>query len=345
MAAHQDRIKRLQKLAGQIPSNGEADRCPDVSRLLEKIGSLYGEETSPEARRRAIQRDLQELLADGRIDVVNPGGKPLRYRRNKRAAIEDDSHPCVLELMRQTVRNVVEAEFPAGHIDAVWRALLESDTNVGLGQEKMRVVRDTQRLLPAPIKPKVLADALEALALSKTLTASYRDRAEKKTTPTLHPQAFVLRGPRAYLYALKDDETEPVRMYALHRFVTTEVGDVAARQATGFDLDASINSGQADFADGQPIDLELRARGYVADLLYDCPLSEGQTIIDEPEGSDFKVRVSARVPGTGQLLRWVLGCGANVEVLAPDHLRHTVAVQVAKMASFYQESAELTDSV
>jgi hypothetical protein len=38
---------------------------------------------------------------------------------------------------------------------------------------------------------------------------------------------------------------------------------------------------------------------------------------DEPEESPFAFRVQARLPSTGQLLRWLLGAGDNLEVLAP----------------------------
>ncbi|NMG31761.1 helix-turn-helix transcriptional regulator [Aromatoleum evansii] len=335
MAAYQDRIERQAKLLERVPMNGDDRLCPDASQLLEKLGVLYGEDAALSARRRAIQRDLVELVETGQIEPVNPGGKPLRYRRIKGAEVEGDNHRYVLELIRETVRNIVETEFPAGHLDAVWRRFLQADTDVGLGSDKMRVVTDTQRLCPADIRPKVLADVLEALALSRTLKATYRDRDDKTTNPTIHPQAFVQRGPRAYLYALKNDELGPVRMYALHRFVKTSVGDAPGRRAVGFSLEEKISTGQADFAEGETIDLELLARGYVGDLLRDCPLCATQRIEDEPEGSPFIVRVKATVPATGQLLRWLLGCGDNLQIVAPERLRGVVAAQVAKMAALY----------
>jgi predicted DNA-binding transcriptional regulator YafY len=82
--------------------------------------------------------------------------------------------------------------------------------------------------------------------------------------------------------------------------------------------------------------LELRVRGYLATLLSVCPLSPDQTIVDEPETSHFSLMVKARVPSTGQLLRWLLGAGPNLEVLAPADLRHIMAVQTAKMATVYR---------
>jgi hypothetical protein len=83
----------------------------------------------------------------------------------------------------------------------------------------------------------------------------------------------------------------------------------------------------------------LRVRGYVAAVLGVCPLEPGQRIEDEPRGSVFDLRVSARVPSTGQLLRWLLGAGDNVEVLAPLALRRVVAAPTSKMALLYPESS------
>lgn len=144
------------------------------------------------------------------------------------------------------------------------------------------------------------------------------------------------RGPVAYLFALKNEEEEPVRLYALHRMIEARaLPEQPARAAAGFDLDQAIRTGKVDFGQGDLIDLELRARGYLAELLLVCDLAAGQTVEDEPEGSDFDLRIRARVPSTGQLLRWLLGAGDNIEVVAPPDLRHMVAVQAAKVAALY----------
>ena len=113
------------------------------------------------------------------------------------------------------------------------------------------------------------------------------------------------------------------------------LGDAAARVCPNFRLQDAVRRGQVDFGDGRQVDLELRVRGYVAELLRDCPLSKNQVIAEEPEGSAFVAHVRATVPDTGQLLRWVLGCGANVEVLAPEKLREVLRAQAMKMAGLY----------
>lgn len=333
MAAHKDRIDRLDRLHRLIARTATAEECPDAGALLERLADLYAHHLSPASRRRAIQRDLEELVDTDRIEVVNPGGKPLRYQCAKGNL---DTDPYVTDYACKAIRELVKDALPSRRLELVMRQLLGTDGGLGLDDDRLCIVSDTLRLQPAVIGDKVLGDVLEALALSRALRLSYRDAAGKLTRPIVHGQALLQRGPRVYLFALKDEEAEPVRMYALHRITRSAVCEQSARRARGFALQQAIDRGQADFGDGELIDLELRARGYVADLLRDCPLAQGQRIDDEDEGAAFDIRVRATLPGTGQLLRWLLGCGDKVEVLAPAHLRHVLKAQTAKASALYQ---------
>lgn len=98
-AAHLSRIERLKQLEACLPAEGRADRYPDIGRLLDLIGDIY-EGASESATRRALQRDLKELVHDGRIAIVNPNGKPLRYRH----VMEDpDDDPAVWDWLWKQV--------------------------------------------------------------------------------------------------------------------------------------------------------------------------------------------------------------------------------------------------
>ena len=331
MLTHKTRIDRLDELEALIPFNTPADDCPDAGILLARMAAHYADHASQAAQRRAMQRDLTELVEAQRIKAVNPGGKPLRYRRTH---AQQTYSPHLANYVSQTIRNILQAELAGGQLEAVKQRLLEPDSGLELDPSKLRIISDSQRLLPAEIRDGVLADVLEALACSQTLQISYRDAAGKRTRPVIHPQALLQRGPRVYLFALKNDEPD-VRMYALHRITACKLGTEAARVAEDFDLDDEIKRGNADFGNGTLIELVLLARGYVASLLHDCKLSAEQRLEDEDEDSGFELRVTATVPATGQLLRWLLGCGDNIEVLAPADLRAVMAAQTAKAARLY----------
>ena len=107
-------------------------------------------------------------------------------------------------------------------------------------------------------------------------------------------------------------------------------------KAAGVALDRMIASGQVDFGRGQVIDLELRVRGYAVEVLRVCPITPAQRIEDEPADSPFLARVRVQVPETGALLRWLLGLGDNVEVVAPAGLRLVMREQMAKAMRHYE---------
>ncbi len=309
-----------------------ADACPDGARLLAILGEDYAG-TTPQARRRALQRDLDELVKAGRIEAVNPGGKPLRYRR---ITDEPDDDPAIWEYNLMVMRELVAEALPQRQLDRLWQRLLTNADGFRLDEGRLRIVPDTLRLQAVELYPGVLGAVIEALTRRCALQVRYQNAGEERGDACLHPQALVQRGPIAYLFALKNDEEEPVRLYALHRMIRAKaLAETPARAATGFDLDQAIANGQVDFGQGELIDLELRVRGYLVTLLTSCPLAADQRLEDEPLDSDFEIRVWAQVPSTGQLLRWLLGAGNNVEVVAPPDLRHVVAVQAAKMAAIY----------
>jgi proteasome accessory factor B len=221
-------------------------------------------------------------------------------------------------------------------IDRIWRHLLTKSDGPRLDESRLRILPDTLRLQPVSLYAGVLRAVIQALIRQRVLRVRYLKPTGERRASDLHPQALVQRGPIPYLFALKDDETEPVRLYALHRMTRAELlPESEARTAEGFDLDAAIADGRADFGAGETITLELRVRGYLAEVLRVCPLEPNQKIEDEPPDSEFELRVSAQVPSTGQLLRWLLGAGNNLEVMAPPDLRRVVAAQTRKAAALY----------
>jgi hypothetical protein len=73
-ATFPSRIQRLRRLQGKLPRPGTpAGECLIISQLLVLMPDCYGDGPDP-TRRRAMQRDLDELARDGLIEVVNPGG-------------------------------------------------------------------------------------------------------------------------------------------------------------------------------------------------------------------------------------------------------------------------------
>jgi predicted DNA-binding transcriptional regulator YafY len=328
------RIQRLRRLEALLPRAIAAPgACPDGGRLLEILGDTYGS-GSESTRQRTLQRDLVELIRQGRVEALKVGGRSSRYRR---LGDEADDDPLVWQYTLQQVRDLIAETVPARRLDRLWQRLLSELDAPLLDEQRLRMVSDTLRLRPVELYPDVLQAVITALAQHCVLQVLYEKANGERSEVRLHPHAVVQRGPIPYLFALKNDDADMMRLYALHRMIRAQALTASpARRLDGFDLDESIALGKADFGQGRRIDLELRVRGYLATLLSVCPLSDEQQLQDEPEGSPYLLRVKACLPSTGQLLRWLLGAGDNLEVLAPVELRQVLAVQAEKMAAIYR---------
>lgn len=236
--------------------------------------------------------------------------------------------------MRSLIRDAV----PESAWSGSWRACAKRARISASGRTSCASSATPSACCRPSFKEEVLLAALEALAQSRTLQASYRDGAGKLSRPELHPQAPPARPAPLPVrpQERRGHAAAHVRAASLHLGQGRRGPGPAGR---GFRLQDAVRKGQADFAGDGAVQLELRVRGYVADLLWDCRLSADQTIEDEPEGSPFSARIRATVPETGQSLRWLLGCGANVEVLAPAKWREVVVSQLEKMGAIYGTSA------
>jgi len=152
------------------------------------------------------------LAEAGRAVVDNPRAKPLAYRRSPRPPEDDGIDGFAWTYTLSHIEAVLADVMPEQRLEATLRKLQSADIGVELPRNRFRVVPDTLRLLPADFKTPVLAELMRALVEGRTLEVAYRDREEKVTRPTLHPQGALQRGPRLYLFALKNDEAEPLRL-------------------------------------------------------------------------------------------------------------------------------------
>lgn len=333
MASNNDPKERLKRVTELVEREARAGNATTVNLLLAQLPHHYPQR-QPLARRRSAQRDIDRLIEDGTLHALDGEGRELRVKPVKIELLPPGER-LLRGITRDHVRDLVQGSLLKRSLEKLWPELMAPEKGIALGQDKVCMVSDTQRLVAAEFKEDVLTAVLEALAVARSLVIFYRDAKGEASQREVHPLGLMQRGPRLYLWAWRPDVEDSLRMYALHRVVTAALGEQSAEPMPGFSLQARIQGGQADFASGESIVLVLRVRRYVADLLRDCPLCDTQRIEEEEAGSPFEARVYANVPSTGQLLRWLLGCGDNIEVLEPASLRGTLAAQAAKMSALY----------
>ena len=107
-ATYHSRIQRLRRLQGKLPRPGTpVGECLVISQLLLLMPDCYGQGPDP-TRRRAMQRDLDELEAEGLIEVLNPGGRPQRYRQVSEELLEAEADwQYILSHIRDLVHDLL----------------------------------------------------------------------------------------------------------------------------------------------------------------------------------------------------------------------------------------------
>ncbi|WP_051002164.1 helix-turn-helix transcriptional regulator [Pseudogulbenkiania sp. NH8B] len=328
MSLSQDRAERLALIERLLPGDQSANphglTIKQIQRKLENI------DKDVIRHQRTLQRDLQRLVREGRVrQLTNNSDQPAYQRIEETEEIDDSIWDYFVEHLKKNLEGIVSSTELAKLLDR----LKLRDQGIALDESKLCILPDSLRLQPAQINYQVFTMVLRALKENRTLQVKYIDRQDKSSTPTLHPLGIMQRGPRIYLFALKNDEPEE-RLYAIDRIRAAELLPTTARQKQDFDFKRHIADGRADFANGEHITLKAIVRGYVENLVYDCPLHESQKLEPLSNGEPGSLLIVI-MPSSGQLLRWILACGCNITVIEPLELRDIVINQLNQSTESY----------
>lgn len=328
MSLSQERAERLALIERLLPTElGANPRALTAKEIQERLESTDNDTVRD---KRSIQRDLKYLLQEGRVcKVKNQIGMPAYLRIEQSDEINDGIWEYFVGHLKKDLEGIVSS----AELAKLLNRFNLGEHGIKLDESKLCILSDSLRLQPAKINYKVFSTILRALKESCAVEVNYIDRQQKSSTPILHPQGIMQRGPRIYLFALKNEEAEE-RLYAMDRIRTAVLLSAPARQKADFDFNRHIAEGRADFANGELITLKAAVRGYVESLLYDCPLHESQ-IIEPVVGNEKESLLTVRLPSSGQLLRWILAGGDNITVHEPLDLRDLIVKQLANAARLY----------
>ena len=98
-----------------------------------------------------------------------------------------------------------------------------------------------------------------------------------------------------------------------------------------FNADEFLKSSFGIFQ-GQPVTVKLHFSADAAGYGREKTWHESQKIKDRKDGS---VILELEVPATGEIKRWIMRWGAQVEVLEPDSLREEIRSEAAEILGVY----------
>lgn len=226
------------------------------------------------------------------------------------------------------------------------RAVLDSDSRKPLThwQDKIRVIGHGPHLAAPTVDIDIQRAMYDALLHERRVALDYAPRSDE-TGRIKHyefsPLGLVSRDGMLYLVGPLWEYDNVVQL-ALHRVKTLRPLDTPAFRPPGFDLDQYIRTeGGFSYPTGEgTIELVLRTHEATAAHLAERPISDDQTI---QAFSDGRHEIRATVLDTDELMWWLLGFGAGVEVVCPQHLQERIIAALQASLSRYADLLDTQD--
>lgn len=326
-----DTLLRHWHMLHQIPRFPRRISTAEILSRLEAAGF--------DATLRTIQRDLVKLSVS--LPLLADSAKPQGWAW---AADAPQLDLPMLEpqaaLVFHLAERYLDALLPQSTLDylAPWfRAatkVLDNQSNgLSTWRKKVRVLANGLPQQPPKIDPTVQAVVTQALLTHRRLEVIYHTRdAAAPRQYQANPLGLVVRDQVIYLVCTLR-EYDDVKQLLLGRIRQAELLDIPAREIKDFDLDEYISQGNFGFIvqTGQVINLILRVDKAYATTFVERPLHPNQTVLPF---DDEQVVLTAQVPDTQELRRWIMGFGTHAQLLAPAHLREelrSLAIQLQAM--------------
>jgi len=316
-----------------IPKDPEEVTVEEIMQVLERRGYSID--------KRSVQRDLHKLAPIFKL-VPSRNEKPIRWSYSERAPVRmfpsmDEHTALSFQLMQAFIQHLLPPE-TMDSIDPWFKKaavrLSQRKEVVARWQEKIHVLPLGLPRQPPTIDPKIQDEVYQALLYEVPLRIHYRGRSSERFKEYLiSPLGLVVRDYITYVVAAKNDDGE-LRQFLLHRFRDAEMEDGEYYRPDLFNLKAYAKEEFVPtLGPSATVDIKLWLDKEAAISVSECPVDKMQTLTEQADGSFL---LSATIPNTQELLRWIYSWGSQVKVLQPITLQNRVQKEVAAVLDRYK---------
>lgn len=294
-----------------------------------------------EVGKRTVERDLHALSQIFPLDL-DDRSKPYGWSWSRDAAGFDlpgmtVSESLTVMMAKEHLRSVMPAstlEQMAPYFRQAEQKLnaLSERSSLAAWFNKVRIIPPTQPLLAPQIDESILSVLQEGLLQDRQCTISYQRRVGGSVDEyPVNILGLVQRGVVLYLVCTIKKYSD-LRILAIHRVLSATLLDTPTVRPKKFTLDDYLATGAFGWTSNCTVQFEARFSLEAGTHLYETPLSADQIITAQDDGW---IKVSATIQQNQQLVWWLLGFGADVEVIAPPELRSQIAEKHRLAASRY----------
>jgi len=168
---------------------------------------------------------------------------------------------------------------------------------------------------------------------SRGVEFAYLDKEGVRSARTADPYGFVINGGRIYCVAYDHDRRDK-RTFAVDSMSDVRVSSRTFTKPLDFDIGSyAENSISGVLQGGSTSEVVVRFAPRVAKAAIAANVVADRRVERRDDGS---VEIAYRVADVDELVRWVLGWGAQAEILAPSSARERVASLAREIAAKYE---------
>ena len=317
------------------------ERLITIMRLLQAGHAYHKEAMALECNvsLRTLQRDLNLLRAAGIpliYDAECQGYRVHGARLLPASCFAIDEVLAILFMGREFA-----SRLPHPCFDAARRAILKLEAVIPMRLlEQVRTSGELLRVSPLQTHPMdgselVYETILQAQQERRVIRIEYRSLTEQKLlSMRLHPYCMFF-GTRAWYIAGWSSAHGSVRTFHLGRIVNCQITDGTFQVPPRFTLEKYHGNAWRMIRCGPDQVVRLRFSSLVAQNVAEVRWHATQQMYLRPDGRlDFEVTVA----GIDEILWWILGYGAEVEVLESPELRQKVFRHARRLVAMYEKT-------
>ncbi|HET9393457.1 MAG TPA: WYL domain-containing protein [Candidatus Rubrimentiphilum sp.] len=169
---------------------------------------------------------------------------------------------------------------------------------------------------------------------SRSVTFTYEDKEGVKSKRRADPYGFVVNSGRVYCVAY-DHGRRDMRVFAVDSISKLTVTTQTFVKPAAFNVeDFAAGSISGVLHGGETTEVRVRFAQRVAKAATAARVVADRSV---DRGEDGSVEITYRVADVDELVRWILGWGAQAEILAPPQARERLRSLLAEIASNYRE--------
>ncbi len=300
-----------------------------------------------EVTERTIRRDIRKLREAGfpieaeamsqeehgvkrwRLALGNgyQSGPPLHFNFDEIAALalgqeflEPLAGTCFGDGMRHAIRKI--------------RATLSDAALAYLQKLAETVHRTTFGSGDYTAKAEIIDTLMTSIEDRRVLLITYQSmNATEPVTYEIYPYGLVSHRDALYVVAFAPNHQE-LRHYKVDRIESVELWEIRFPKPADFDLEAHLSGTLGIYrSDGSPRRIRLRFAPGVSRHIQEHHWHDSQQMTPQPDGS---LLLELHLSAVEELKTWVLGFGADVQVLEPDSLREQIAEELQRALQKYE---------